>query len=384
MSELTVPKLNSNDDTYILVEWLFRDGDTVPLGADIAVLETSKAAEDLVCEDGGVLHRVAAEKAECRPGDVIGLLFATEAERQRYLGSPAEPATTPAGTSREAEPALVVTESARQLIEAHGVSAEGLRTLGKTVIKRADVAALLSGGQAASTVAQATDTIEVGRHQRAVAEVVDESHRTIPPAFALAKVDVSAAIDVTAQEAERTGVPVGLAELLVKTIAGLRGEFPLCFARVEADLASARLASGSHVAVTIDVGRGLFLPVVRDADSRSLTEIADTLMDFRIKALRGFREEDFADPAIAVSLSHDDGIVFSVPIVFPGLTCMVSLGAATEEFVPDPEGRPLVRRMCHIGLAYDHRVVNGREATQFLQRIRAALQSPDRPVPAGR
>ena len=405
MRELTVPKLNNNDDAYILVEWLFGDGDTVPAGAEVAVLETSKVAEDFVCEQGGVLQRLAAEKSECRPGDVIGLLFATDEERQRHLAKPTgpdHPAGTGAQPASESEPELIITAAARALMVERGVTSDQLRTLGKTVIKRSDVERLLTAAPAtpapaaaatpgagaataaaaptttdAAAAAASASTVEISRHQRAVAGVVSESHRTIPAAYALAKVEVSAALALTAEQARRSGHPVGLTELLIRTVARLRPQFPLCFARLSEDGATATVPEASHVAVTVDVGRGLFMPVVRDADTRSLASIAETLTDFRIKALRGgFREEEFADAGIAVSLNNDDGIVFAVPIVFPGTACMVTLGGVVEELGLGADGRPAPRRVCHVGLAYDHRLVNGREAMAFLQRVRTALQAP--------
>lgn len=402
MLELTVPKLNNNDDAYVLVEWLFGDGDTVPDGAEVAVLETSKVAEDLVCEQGGVLQQLAAEKTECRPGDVIGLLFATDEERRRHLAASTGP-DRQAGSGPESEqgPELIITAAARALMTERGVTPEKLRALGKTVIKRVDVERWLAAAPEAAGTAPATadsaqapadsapassaapaepaakSTVAITRHQRAVAGVVSESHRTIPAAYALAKVEVSAALELTAARARESGNPVGLTELLIQTVASLRPRFPLCFARLGEDGETATVPEASHVAVTVDVGRGLFMPVVRDADTQPLASIAETLTDFRIKALRGsFREEEFADAGIAVSLNNDDGIVFAVPIVFPGTACMVTLGGVVEELGLGADGRPEPRRVCHVGLAYDHRLVNGREAMAFLRGIRTALQAP--------
>ena len=68
MSDITIPKLNTIDTSYILVEWLFAEGAGVTADSAVAVVETSKAAAELVCAEGGILHRVVGPPAECEAG----------------------------------------------------------------------------------------------------------------------------------------------------------------------------------------------------------------------------------------------------------------------------------------------------------------------------
>jgi 2-oxoglutarate dehydrogenase E2 component (dihydrolipoamide succinyltransferase) len=371
VTDVTVPKLNNNDESYILLEWLFGDGQSVEPGDAIAVVETSKAAQDLICDDGGVLHRFTSEKAECRPGDVIGRMFASEPDRQRYLADQQAGPTTADGVE------LVMTDSARVLAAQHDIPADRLRALGKTVIRRADVERIMGGTVGDEPAGPASRELTLSRRQQAIAAVVSESHRTVPAAFTLLKLDVGGALTLARSLADRVGAPVGLPELLVKTVAGLHGQFPLFFAR-PADQVRVEPFEAAHVGVTIDVGTGLFVPVVRDAGQRSVAEIAEILMDFRIRGLRNtLLEQDFADAGIVVSLNNDDAVVFARPIVFPGHTCMVSLGGVLEELALDSAGNVVVRQVSHVGLAYDHRVLNGRDAVLFLQQIRARLESPE-------
>ena len=92
MPDITIPKLNTIDTSYTLVEWLFPEGAEVPPDSAVAVVETSKAAAELVCDEGGILHRIAEPPAECEAGAVIGRLFATDAER---LAAPQRPVRRP-------------------------------------------------------------------------------------------------------------------------------------------------------------------------------------------------------------------------------------------------------------------------------------------------
>jgi 2-oxoglutarate dehydrogenase E2 component (dihydrolipoamide succinyltransferase) len=363
VADIVVPKLNNNDTTYTLVDWLFSDGDEVPAGEAVVVVETSKAAEDLLCEQGGVLHRLVPVATECQPGQVIGRLFGSEQERQQFLSglsAPAQPVEQP----------LIVTDGARDLARQHGIDDERLRTLGKTVIKSIDVERLVATDGGSGRM-----TLPISRAQQAVADVVTESHRTIPAAFALIKVDADAAVAAAREASERHGGLIGLPELLIKAVAGLYERFPAFFATFSGT--ELVVADAPRVGVTIDLGEGLSIPVLPDARTMSLPDLATALMDLRVKAIRGqFRERDFAGAAIAVSLNGGDGIVFATPIVFPGHTCMVSLGATMDELVLADGGPVRARTVVHVGVSYDHRAINGRDAARFLQDLRKGLECP--------
>ncbi|MFY1616009.1 2-oxo acid dehydrogenase subunit E2 [Micromonospora sp. WMMD736] len=395
MTDLVVPKLNNNDTTYVLLDWLASDGERVRAGEPIAEVETSKAAEELLSDGDGVLHRLVEVNQECAPGDVIGHVFADEEARQRFLAE----AVAPAAPTPDARPGgPVLTDSARDLATAHGIGDDELRGLGKAVVRRTDVERLLADRSAAPTAATepvvvaAAAALAAGdgpepddprpvhplsRAQRAVAAVVTESHREVPAALAVIKVRADAALAVARQLTRTTRTLVGLPELLVKAIGGLREDHPLLFAS-PGDGSSVRLAEAAHVGVTIDVGTGLFIPVVRDVEELTCAEIAETLMDFRSRAGgEGFRAGELAGGTIVVSLHTDPDVVLAGPIVFPGQTCVVAIGGTQEELVLDADGQVVARRFVNLSAVYDHRVVNGREAVAFLQAVKAALESPD-------
>lgn len=368
MPDIAVPKLNNNDDTYLLVDWLYDDGQEVRAGEPVAVVETSKAAADLVSEQGGVLHRLTGVREECRPGDVIGRLFASEEERLTFATAAAVAVTGP-------EPAeLVITDAARALIAEHGIAEDALRATGRTVIRGADVAGLVSG--------RAAQPSTPDRAQRAVARVVSAAHREIPAAFTVVKVDVGAALALARRVAERTGGVVGLPDVLVAAVAGLRERFPVFHAEVR----DGELVHGGRtgVGVTVDVGRGLNIPVVPATATGSVAGVAAAMMDLRVTAMRGaFQEGDFAGAGIVVSLSNDAGVLFTRPIIFPGHTCMLSLGGTCDELALDAGGSVRARQVAHVGITYDHRFVNGRDAVLFLQALTQVLESPEPLDPAG-
>jgi 2-oxoglutarate dehydrogenase E2 component (dihydrolipoamide succinyltransferase) len=383
--DITIPKLNTLDTTYVLVEWLFAEGAAVPADSAVAVVETSKAAEELVCAEGGILHRMAEPPAEFPVGTVIGRLFLDDAERLAACepapaGAPS--ATDSALADRSGPPAwsgeFIVTKAARDLIGGHGITEDDLRALDKKIIRSGDVEALIALNR--SGVAEQTEAgaLQPSRSQQAVAEAVSLSHHTIPAAYCVIKVEVDAALQFLRELSWRSQELIGLPELLVKCIAVLHAEFPMCYARRRDDGATVP-SETARVGVTVDVGTGLSVPVIPDAGRKSLREIGRTLADFRMRALRRrLHETDLAGGNIALALNDDDGIVAAQPLILPPLVCMLSLCSVQQELRLQDTGQVDVCHYFNLGLAYDHRLINGREAALFLRAVRTIVVSPDR------
>lgn len=363
MHEITVPKLNSNDTGYVLTTWHFADGDTVPADAEIAVVETSKTAEELTTEAGGVLQRRLAESQECRPGEVIGHLFPDEQERLRFLAM--EPSAEPRG---DLLADLLITEPARELIDQYGIDIDDLLATGKKVIGTADVRRLLGkNGQR---------TLRLSPAQLAVAEVVTASHRTIPAAYAVVSVSVDGASEALRSYTAREKVTVRLPELLIRCIADLTKRFPLFFAAAHDD-GTATLAGEARVGVTIDVGHGLTIPVFGGADLASPATIARAMTAYRGKAVRQqLTAADLSGATIALSLPAGE-VLLAQPLVPPGLSCMLALGATYSAPDLDADGGLVRRQAAYLGLSYDHRLINGRDAALFLGELKTALESPE-------
>lgn len=368
MIDIELPKLNNNDTSYELAEWLAEDGAEVAAGQPLVVVETSKAQEEIDSSHGGVLHTLVEAGQDCRPGQVIARLFETREEREAFatarVPAPEEPAA--AGSD------LVITKGAQALVAEHEITEARLRSLGRVLIRKADVEALL-----AEPARTAPAGPELSASQRAVGAVVSESMRTVPAAAAYAKVDAEKALALAQRLAASGAGFVSLSEMLVKAVARQHATHPLFFSRLLDD-SRLHLARTADVGVTVDAGKGLYIPVVRDAAALSGEQIGDLMMEFRVKARRAsFRASELTGANIMVALHNAEGLVLATPIVFPGQTCAVSLGGTQEELVLGDDGTPVVRRHVFLGLVYDHRVVNGRDAMAFLQSLRQCLQSPD-------
>ena len=134
----------------------------------------------------------------------------------------------------------------------------------------------------------------------------------------------------------------------------------------------------ADVGVTIDVGKGLHVPVLRAVQATPVRDLAARLMAHRMTALRGtFRAGDLTGATILLALHTDDDVTHAVPVILPGTSCAVSLAGRQTELFLDPRAAPSPSGpSVQLGLAYDHRVLNGRDAVAFLRDLSDLLQHP--------
>ncbi|MFI6903435.1 2-oxo acid dehydrogenase subunit E2 [Nonomuraea sp. NPDC050394] len=384
MAELRVPKLNNNDTEYMIVEWLVPDGAEVHEDDAVVLVETSKAAEELPADTTGVLRHAMKAGAWCHPDEVIATIGpdpATPAVAPAVgssapavgssapavgssapavgLSTPAvgssapaaglsAPAPSAAGSAEAGGP--LVTAPAQALIDQHGITPEQVASLGVHLVRRADVERLLTRA----------DRIELPRVQRAVARAVELSHQTIPAAYVAVRMNLTPALERARTLTKEVRRPVGVAEIFVQAVAGLHGEFPLFFARL--DGSHAVLSATPDIGVTVDLGEGLYVPVVHDAAGRTLKDLAGTLMKHRLAATTGdFKESDLTGANFVVTLHTEGEVEMAIPFVFPGTAGALAVTSPAD-------GSPAL-----IGLAYDHRLINGRDASLFLAALRTAV-----------
>lgn len=367
MQRINVPRANSNDGNCLLLEWLYENGQEVQAGNVLAYLETSKATVDVLSPGTGILHRLGEPGEEYAPGSCIGYVLASEEEREAF---PARGS----GQAIEQESSLILTRDAQELVTRHGVTEAQLHSIGKKLLRKADVMALLNLQVLEGRAVQTTQRL---RNQAIIAKRVIIAHQTIPSAFAAIRVYCDGALKAITKYIEKEGVVIGLAEVLIKDLGEMHREYP-CFYqdREPGGEGGLNCVENPGIGITIDVGTGLYIPVVKEAATKSLAEIANEMMEFRLKALRRiFKEEELREGHITISLHSGKDLIVAVPIIFPTQTCILSLCSEQEELYLDADGRVRVRRYLHLGIAYDHRVINGAEAVQFLQEIKRRFES---------
>ena len=230
-------------------------------------------------------------------------------------------------------------------------------------------------------VPRASRVHRLDKVQQGTAAVVARAHREVPAAFTAVEVRVDALLDVLRALSDETGAEVGLPEAVVKAVASAHADFGQLFGTLVDD-STVALVDSPHVAVTLDAGQGLFTPVIRDCTDRSIVDISDDLMDFRMKAFRGaFAAAELTGASITVSLNVDPDVLFVQPIVMWPQLCMLSVGGVRSQLAL-VDGAVVATSVVTLGLAYDHRVVNGAAAVAFLRFVADSLRKPEKLVGA--
>lgn len=349
MGDIVLPQLNTNDTEYLLVEWLVEGGKPVRAGDAVALVESSKAASELEASLDGYLAPLVPAGTWCVAGTVLGLIT-TEPQAAVVQEAPVQED-------------LVITDPARSLMAELGVTEAQVAALGVAIVRKSDVEGLIA------TVKREP----LSRVQRAVGRAVTLSHETIPAAYAAVRFDVGPALAKAAELTREVRRPVGLAELFVAAIARLHATHPLFFARLDGD--AALLSERPDIGVTFDLGDGLFVPVVRDAANLTPKELATTLIKHRVAAATGgFTDADLAGATITLTLHTEADVVLAIPFVFPGQVCALALTAPRPELMLD-DGAVVQRMVADVGLAYDHRLINGRDAALFLAALKSEVES---------
>jgi pyruvate dehydrogenase E2 component (dihydrolipoamide acetyltransferase) len=370
-----MPKLSDSMADAVIIRWLVAPGDAFARGEALIEVETDKATVVYEAEADGTLDAILVpEGAAAAIGEPIATLANGRAEPSNEDGpSPAQ--RDGAGTERpNASPV------ARRTAVELGVSLHGIVGSGPGGrITRDDVqrAASVSGARAQRSEAVGgkgqVKTLELTATQVTIARRMAESARTIPVFTVSSDVDMSLITELR-RGARREGAP-SLNDFVVKAAAGALQAFPKlnssfvdgkveCYARV-------------NIGVAVATDDALLVPVVRDADRKSLAEIAAETRRLAEGARnRSLSREDLSDGTFTVSNLGMFGVRAFTAIIDPPQAAILAVGGVRRAPVEDADGGVVFRDLMTVTLTCDHRVAYGADGAQFLSRLRDLLERP--------
>jgi len=164
---------------------------------------------------------------------------------------------------------------------------------------------------------------------------------------------------------KRTLLPV-----LVKASVAVLQQYPKFNCSLSADGATLFAKQYHHIGIAVDVPSGLLVPVVRDCDKKSIEEIAKEIVQISDKArTKGLPMAEMSGGCFTLSsLGHIGGTGFT-PIINAPEVAILGICRTQERFVPDAEGRPVLKQLLPLSLSYDHRVINGADAARFVRGV---------------
>ena len=367
---IRMPDLGTTVDQIKLVRWLKTEGDRVERGEPICEVETDKAASELESAAQGILlRRLVPEGEEIEQGTVIA-----------YVGTPGERVADPDPDPEAQHPTAGAAQAPRRtanragvppllrnLARQHGVDLERVAGTGPGGrITRQDV--LRARGQASPPGGE-----PLSANQVAVARRVQRSHQQIPPISLTARIDMTAVLALRRGIDKKSGRKVSFDAFFVRAAAAAMADFP----PFRSQLAEERLVESEEcrVGIAIDVDQKLFVPVIRNAHLKSVSDIDGEVRSLAEKGDAGhLTPEELSGATLTVSNLGMFPVVAFQAIIPPNQVAVLAVGAIED--TPVVRGGCLVfPPLCAVTLTVDHRVINGREAARFLARLKELMES---------
>jgi pyruvate dehydrogenase E2 component (dihydrolipoamide acetyltransferase) len=401
-SLLRMPSVAAGVDEAVLASWTVPVHGSFSAGDGLAVVETDKAAVDLEAEHDGVLLAVLADAgATVSVGSPIALLGApgeqppTPApEDPRAAMAHSQPSMAVNGPSLPLEPGRVFASPlARRLAREAGLAIEEItgsgpngRVTGRDVravaaatseaVARPDVAATPATEAARPVPARpGTTDIPHTRLRRAIADRLTQSVREAPHFYLRGSVRAEELLNLRAQINESSPVRVSVNDLIVKAVAHAHLSVPEM--NVIWTPEAVRSFESVDVGVAVATDRGLLTPVVRDADTASITTIARQSGDLAERARRGeLKQHELEGGTITVTNLGMFGVEEFAAIINPPQAAILAVGAVRPEPVADDDGAVVAVPLMRLTLSVDHRPVDGVVAARWMQALIELLEWP--------
>lgn len=395
--ELKVPQAGESISEVRIGTWRKEAGDFVAADEVVVELETDKAAMELPSPvTGKLLEILKPEGADAAIGDVIALL--EEGAAPPPSGEPAQAAAAEtAAPEPEAKPEPRVMPAARRVLAQAGVQADevegtgpGGRILKEDAVQAARPPAAEppparpAAAPQAPAIPAAPGREEEARPmtplRRAIARNLVAAQQSAALLTTFNEVDMSATIALRKRFRDafqqRHGVKLGLMSFFVKACVEALQAVPAVNARIDGDAIVYR--KYQDIGIAVGGGRGLVVPVLRNAETMGFAEIERAIADFADRARRNKLElAELQGGTFTISNGGIYGSMLSTPIINPPQSGILGMHAIQERPVA-VDGAVAVRPMMYLALTYDHRIIDGREAVAFLRRVKELVEQPER------
>lgn len=388
MPEITMPRLSDTMEEGVIIAWHKNVGDRVERGEVIAEIETDKAIMELEAYDEGVLERRLAAEGDRVP---IGIPIAVIGDGS---GASTEPAPAPAPAApATAAPAPAARPKAsplaRKIAAEHGVdlatvngSGPGGRIIRKDVQSGLETVRPAETSVAPTPVEADFDEVPLTTLQRVAAKRLTESKQNAPHFYLTAAVDATAllafreSVNDTLRAAD--GPKVSVNDFIVRAAASALRSNPGVNVSFGGD--TLRRHHNVHIGIAVAVEAGLVVPVVCDADRKSVSQIAAEAKEKAERARIGkLRADEMSGGTFTISNLGMYGIEQFAAVINPPEAAILAVGAATEE-LRLINGEVAARRIMRLTLSADHRAIDGATGAAFLRDLTALLENPLRIV----
>ncbi len=400
--EIRVPQLPESVADATLVAWRKQPGDTVSRDENLADLETDKVVLEVPAPAAGVIKEFKVQPgATVKSGDLLAIFEegaaavapakgakSAKSAPVRETAAPAAPAAaTASGAAAKLGPA------ARRLVEENHVDPATVAGSGRDGrVSKADVAAhvaraaapaaapAVAAGPVAVPGARAEQRVPMTRLRLRIAERLLQAQQNAALLTTFNEIDLTAISEIRARHKDRFekehGVKLGFMSFFVKASIEALRKYPVMNAAVDGNDIIYHEYYDIGVAVSTD--RGLVVPVLRNAETLGFAQIERQINDYGVRARSGgLALEELQGGTFTITNGGVFGSMLSTPILNAPQSAILGMHKIQDRPMA-VGGQVVVRPIMYLAVTYDHRIIDGREAVQFLVAIKDALEDPGR------
>ncbi|MEM8935419.1 MAG: 2-oxoglutarate dehydrogenase complex dihydrolipoyllysine-residue succinyltransferase [Pseudomonadota bacterium] len=382
--EVRVPASGESVSEADIGAWLKKEGDAVERDEAIVTLETDKAALDVTAPESGVISKISAQEGDTvEVGALLAVITAgagAAAQPAKTNGAAAPAPAQIADAPLSPAPRRVVAEKGLDPSAIEGTGKGGRITKGDALAAKPAPAPKAKAPQPPRDLGPREERIKMSRLRQTIARRLKESQETAAMLTTFNDVDMTAVMDLRKQYKElferKHGIKLGFMSLFTKACVHALKEVP----DVNAEIDGADIIYKNHYDIGVAVGtdKGLVVPVLRDADLKSLADIELEIADYGARARSGdLTIAEMQGGTFTITNGGVYGSLLSTPILNMPQSGILGMHRIEQRPVVR-NGEVVVRPMMYLALSYDHRIVDGKGAVTFLVRVKENLEDPQR------
>jgi 2-oxoglutarate dehydrogenase E2 component (dihydrolipoamide succinyltransferase) len=416
MIDIRVPEAGESITQVELAKWLVEDGDYVEKDQEIAEIDSDKATITINADDDGVIKIIIEEGSTIEPGKVIGQIdnSVKKEKKEKVQDAPEkEEKETKTGKSGDGRPeekdtdekdikeqdksipaeGITFSPQAKKLLDELDVDAEKvLQNPNNKRITRKDIlhaiAIQVKKGESTGTESRETLTAWEGSREsekvkmttlrRKIAERLVAVKNETAMLTTFNEVDMSAVISIRNQYKDKFekkyGIKPGFMSFFVKAVTSAIPLFPQVNGQI--DDGHIILPDYADIGIAVSTPKGLMVPVIRDAQKKSLAEIEQNIGELAKKARDNkITIEELTGGTFSITNGGVFGSMLSTPIINPPQSAILGLHNIVERPVAI-NGKVEIRPIMYVALSYDHRIIDGKESVGFLVAVKNFLENP--------
>jgi len=406
---IRMPKMSDTMTEGTIVAWHKKVGDKLKSGDLLAEVETDKATMELESYETGTLLYVGLKEGEAVQVDAIiaiigeaGTDYTPLLSNVAVAANPEIPATSNASSpsmasvpqmaavSKDGSGRLKVSPLARQLAREKGIDLNSLigtgengrivksdvESAGISVSKAPVVAASAPAKAVSAGMAESFEDVPLSQMRKTIARRLSESLYTAPHFYLTMEINMDKAMEARKSIIEFTGSKISFNDMVIKAVAAALRQHP----KVNSSWLGDRIRYNHHIhiGVAVAVDEGLLVPVLRFADSKSLSSISAEVKDLGGKAKnKQLQPSDWEGSTFTISNLGMFGIDEFTAIINPPDACILAVGGIKETVIVK-NGQFMASNIMKVTLSCDHRVVDGAIGSAFLQTLKGLLEDPVR------